>query len=112
MKQDYGRTSSVTQIFKDLNWKPLKDRRRDIRLALLLKIIKGDIAVETEGILVEGDQRTRSNNSKKYKHLGYNCAQYKNSFFVQTIPDFNSTPLASFQADTPAPLASSRAAAP
>ena len=108
MKQDYGRTSSVTQMLQDLNWKPLKDRRRDIRLALLLKIIKGNIAVETEGILIKGDHRTRN----KYRHLKFSSVQYQNSFFVKTIPDFNTTTKASFEADILAPLAGSRAATP
>ena len=106
VKQDYGRISSVTTMLEDLNWKPLKDRRREIRLALLFKILKGKIAVETEGILVEGDTRTRSSNSTKYRHLTFKTDQLKYSFFAQTIRDWNKTPQASIKADTPAPLAS------
>ena len=106
VKQDYGRKSSVTTMLEDLNWKPLKDRRREIRLALLFKILKGKIAVETEGILVEGDTRTRSTNSTKYRHLTCKSDQLKYSFFAQAIRDWNKTPQASIKADTLAPLAS------
>ena len=38
--QDHSRFTSVSSLLKDLNWAPLKDRRRDIRLAMLFKIVK------------------------------------------------------------------------
>jgi len=36
--QDHSRFTSVSSLLKDLNWAPLKDRRWDIRLAMLFKI--------------------------------------------------------------------------
>ena len=35
---DYQRTSSVTQMIKDLNWRSLEQRRIDSRLILMYKI--------------------------------------------------------------------------
>jgi len=38
-KNDHRQTSSVTQMLKDLGWESLADRRRDLRLVLLYKIV-------------------------------------------------------------------------
>ena len=35
---DYQRTSSVTQMIKDLNWRFLEQRRIDSRLTIMYKI--------------------------------------------------------------------------
>ena len=41
--QDFSRYSSVKSYLNDLKWAPLKDRRRDIRLTFLFKIVTGNI---------------------------------------------------------------------
>ena len=41
--QDYRYSSSVTAMLSDLYWLLLKDRRKDIRLALVFQIIRGKI---------------------------------------------------------------------
>ena len=43
VKQDYDFRSSVTNLLQDLNWAPLMARRRDLRLALLYKIINDKV---------------------------------------------------------------------
>ena len=45
VKGDYRTTSSVTQMLHDLGWRDLSDRRRDLRLALLYKVVTGHVAV-------------------------------------------------------------------
>ena len=87
-------------MLKELKWPPLKDRRRDFRLALLFKILQGEAAVETEGTLLTADSRTRSSHSQKFRHIAAKTSQYKNSFFVQTIPDWNTLPESCIKADT------------
>ena len=99
-KKDYARQSSVTQMLKDLEWQPLKDRRRDIRLTLLFRMVHGKVAVPVEDILEKADSRTRSQHSYKYKHLTANTEQFKNSFFVATIPKWNALPALAVNADT------------
>ena len=42
-----------------LGWAPLKDRRRDIRLAMLFKIVKCNMPVQAGDILLPADPRTR-----------------------------------------------------
>jgi len=48
--QDYSRFTSVSSLLRDLNWAPLKDRRRDIRLAMLFKIVKCNMPVEADAV--------------------------------------------------------------
>ena len=98
--QDYSRYTSVTNILKDLDWKPLKDRRRDIRLTLLYKIVTGKVAVQAEGALLPADSRTRHINSKTYRHLRAKTTEFKNSFFTRTLPEWNNLPEACVEADT------------
>ena len=100
-------------MLKELKWKPLKDRRREIRLALLFKIVKGKVAVEAQDILVEADSRTRSSHHLKFRHITTKTKLYKHSFFPNTIPEWNKLPAAYIEADcAPAVLASLRAASP
>ena len=98
--QDYSRFTSVSSLLKDLDWAPLKDRRRDIRLAMLFKIVKCNMPVQTDAVLLPADARTRSHHSFKFKHIQSHTAQYKHSFFVRTVPEWNSLPEACVNADT------------
>ena len=52
--QDHSRFTSVSSLLKDLNWAPLKDRRRDIRLAMLFKIVKCNMPVQADDIFTAG----------------------------------------------------------
>jgi len=45
VKGDHRTTSSVTQMLHDLGWRDLSVRRRDLRLALLYKVVTGHVAV-------------------------------------------------------------------
>ena len=89
MTQDYSPYASVTQMLKDLEWTTLKDRRRDTRLALMYQIVKGEVAVSAETILIPADTRTRRQHQAKFKHLSAKTEQYKTSFFPSTIPEWN-----------------------
>ena len=53
--QDYSRDTSVTQLLKDLHWLQLKDRRRDIRLSLMYRIVMGKVVVPVNDILLPAD---------------------------------------------------------
>ena len=79
--QSHSRFTSVSSLLKFLNWARLKDRRRDIRLAMLFKIVKCNMPVQTDAILLPADPRTRHHHSFKFKHILSHTAQYKHSFF-------------------------------
>ncbi len=75
------RTSSVTKMLSDLGWSKLADRWRDLRLALLYKVVKGQVAVSADSLgSVKADNTTRSSNPYKFKTIFTNSTQYKNSF--------------------------------
>ena len=42
----------MSSLLKDLNWAPLNDRRRDIRLAMLFKIVKCNMPVQADTVLL------------------------------------------------------------
>ena len=84
--QDHSRFTSISSLLKDLNWAPLKDRRRDIRLAMLFKIVKCHMPVQADDILLLADPRTRHHHGFKFKHIQSQC---KHSFFVRTVPEWN-----------------------
>jgi len=98
--QDHSRFTSVSLLLKDLNWAPLKDRRRDIRLAMLFKIVKCNMPAQAEDILLPADPRTRHHHSFKFKHIQSHTIQYRHSFFVRTVPEWNSLSEACVNADT------------
>ena len=71
VKGDYRTTSSVSQILHDLGWRDLKDRRRDLRLALLYKIVTGHVAIKPDQIgLVAADNSTKANHIYKFRAIG------------------------------------------
>ena len=98
--QDYRYSSSVSAMLSDLNWLLLKDRRKDIRLALLFQIIRGKISAEAENILLKPDSRTRKKHNSTYRLLRPHTEQYRQSFFVTTIIDWNNLSEACVNADT------------
>ncbi len=87
-KNDYYEYNSiVTQMLRELGWMQLVDRWRDLHLALLYKIVHGQIKVPTDNILIEVDSRKRVNHNYKYKHITVSMSRYRNSFFPGTIKD-------------------------
>lgn len=78
--QDHSR---FTSVLKDLNWAPLKDRRRDIRLTMLFKTVKCNMPVHADAILLPADPRIRHHHSFKFKHILSHTAQYKHSFLLE-----------------------------
>ena len=93
VKGDHDWGSSVTKMLADLGWDTLADRRRNIRLALLAKIISGQAAVPTEGLLQEADRRTRSNHPYKFRTIPSQTQAYKNAYFPRTILQWNALSL-------------------
>ena len=57
--QDFSRYSSVQSYLNDLEWTPLKDHQRNIRLTFIFRVVTGRVAVQSEGTLSPADNRTR-----------------------------------------------------
>ena len=59
-------------MLKDLGWESLADRRRDLRLVLLYKIVNHFDMVTTDDILIPADLRTRANHPYKFRTITAN----------------------------------------
>jgi len=93
VKWVYRMTSSVTQMLHDLGWRDLSDRRRDLRLALLYKVVTGHVAIGPDQIgLVAADNRTRANHRFKFRALGASLSGLRSSFAARTVGDWNQLP--------------------
>ena len=85
--RDYSyETGSVTGIYGQLKWESLKKRRKDNRLILLYKGLKGKASVPTDDIIPK-TRRARNQHSMVFQTPIANTDVYKGSFFSQTIRD-------------------------
>ena len=76
-------------MLHDLGWKDLKDRRRDLRLALLYKTTYGHVAVPAETKLRKPTRQLRANHKHKYQTLPAETTELKSFIVHQTIPEWN-----------------------
>ena len=103
IKGDYHTTSSVTYMLQDLGRHELKDRRRDLRLALMFKVVHGHVGVDATSIgLTAADGRTRANHKYKFRVLSSNTSSFKLSFAARTLSTWNSLPAQLVELDSPA----------
>ena len=84
-------TGSMISILEHLKWESLKKRRRDSRLILLYKGLKGKAGIPTYD-LIPLVRRCRNDHSMAYQVPIANTGIYKCSFFPQTIRDWNALP--------------------
>ena len=84
-------TGSMTGILGQLKWESLKKRRKDNRLILLYKGLKGKASVPTDD-LIPKTRRCRNQHSMAFQTPIANIDIYKGSFFPQTIRDWNALP--------------------
>ena len=112
IKRDYRtrETGCVGHMLQELNLPPLQERRKQQRLTTLYKIVKGHItAMPPENFLTPADRSRRRICPTTFKDCSYDntiarqeirnsCGlkipdskteQYKNSFFVRTVADWN-----------------------
>ena len=84
-------TGSMTGIFGHLKWESLKKRRKDSRLILLYKGLKGKARIHTDD-LIPKNRRCRNQHSLAFQIPSASKETYKSSFFPQTIRDWNDLP--------------------
>ena len=75
-------TGSMTGILENLKWESLKKRRRDSRLILLYKGLKGTASIPTDD-LITPIRRSRNHHSLTFQ----TPATRTDAFFPQTIRD-------------------------
>ena len=74
-----------------LKWESLKKRRKDSRLILLYKGLKGKARIPTDD-LIPKNRRCRNQHSLAFQIPSASKEAYKSSFFPQTIRDWNDLP--------------------
>ena len=84
-------TGSITGILGQLKLESLKKRRKDNRLILLYKGLKGKARIPTDD-LIPKTRRGRNQHSLAFQIPSASKDVYKYSFFPQTIRDWNDLP--------------------
>ena len=84
-------TGSITGILGQLKWESLKKRRKDNRLILLYKGLKGKARIPTDD-LIPKTRRGRNQHSLAFQIPSASKDVYQYSFFPQTIRDWNDLP--------------------
>ena len=82
---------SMSSILSQLGWKSLKQRRKESRLILLYKGLKGKAKIPTND-LVKPTRRSRTHHDLTFviPHARSDC--YKFSFIPNTLRDWNGLP--------------------
>ena len=84
-------TGSMTGILGQLKWESLKKRRKDNRLIMLYKGLKGKARISTDN-LIPKTMRGRNQHSLAFQIPSASKDVYQHSFFPQTIRDWNDLP--------------------
>ena len=84
-------TGSMTGILGQLKWESLNKRRKDSRLILLYKGLKGKARIPTDD-LIPNNRRCRNQHALAFQIPSASKEAYKSSFFPQTISDWNDLP--------------------
>ena len=84
-------TGSMTGILGQLKWESLMKRRKDNRLILLYKYLKGKARIPTDD-LIPKTRRGRNQHSLAFQIPSASKDVYKYNFFTQTIRDWNDLP--------------------
>ena len=82
---------SMTDILGQLEWESLKQRRKDNRLILLFKGLKGKARIPTDD-LIPKTRCGRNQHSLTFQKPSSSKDVYKYSLFPQTIRDWNDLP--------------------
>ena len=92
MTRNYSyETGSMAGILEELKWETLQKRRKDNRLILLYKGLKGKARIPTDE-LIPKNRRCRNQHSMVFKIPTASKDAYLKSFFPQTIRDWNVLP--------------------
>ena len=82
-------TGSLTGTLEQLKWESLKKRRKDSRLIMLYKGLKGAASIPMDDLVLP-NRRTRNHHSLVFQTPLAGTDIYKSSFFPQIIRDWNS----------------------
>ena len=81
--RDYCYTSSVTAMMKDLNWRPLEQRRIDSRLIMLCEVTYDLVAIPASQYLTRNTRLSRHIHPLSYRQI-LNLKDYCRFTFSQS----------------------------
>ena len=81
MNRDYSYTSSVTAMPKDLNCRPLDQRRIDSRLVMLYKVLYDLVAIPSSQYLTRNTRLSRNIHPLSYRQVPIRKDYYRLAFF-------------------------------
>ena len=90
--RDYQRTSSLSQMIRDLNWRTLEQRRIDSQLTLTYKITYDLVAISAANYIIPNTRQSRQNHQLAYRQIPTLKDYYKYTFFPHTIVHWNALP--------------------
>ena len=90
--RDYKYTSSVTAMLKDLNWRPLDQRRIDSRLLMMYKVTYDLVAIPAPEYLNRNTRQSRHIHSLAYRQIHTLKDYYRYTFSPSTIIHWNALP--------------------
>ena len=82
---------SMTNIMKQLNLEPLKERRKQNRLILFCKGVHGQAKIPTD-ILKTPSFKSKNSHQMPFRTIRTNTDAHKFSFMPNTIVDWNALP--------------------
>ena len=90
--RDYSYTSSVTAMMKDLNWRPLDQRRIDSRLIMLYKVTYDLLAIPASQYLTRNTRLSRHIHHLSYRQIPTLKDYYRFTFFPRSVIHWNALP--------------------
>ena len=90
----YHNTSSVSNMLSSLQWPTIQQRRLNIRMCMIYKIIHNLVAIPQDNYFIPKCRLTP--NQHPYTFMQYQPSRdyFKFSFFPRSIPQWNSLPTA------------------
>ena len=88
----YSYTSSVTDMMKDLNWRPLDQRRVDSRIIMLYKVTYDLVAIPASQYLTRNTRLSRHIHPLSYRQIPTLKDYYRFTFFPRSIINWNALP--------------------
>ena len=88
----FRNTSSISSLIDQLQWESLESRRSKIQLTLFFKVIRNLIDITPDKYLTHSTTRTRSTHLKKYRQFSPSTDSFRFTFFLRTVPLWNSLP--------------------
>jgi hypothetical protein len=90
VKQDYTRTSSVTDMLTDLKWDTLQHRRNNTRTTMFFKIMHNLVDIIPDPPLINA--KTVRGHNQRLRQIRARTSIFQNSFFPATIVLWNKLP--------------------